>query len=460
MKKIRIEAILMSLLAFLLSSCEKDNYEPPTTFFTGQLTYNGKPFLFNGNTDTGEGSDIIQLFQDGFGKTGPMSVRVNQDGHFSALLFDGEYKMTFANQNYPFTFEDWPMRADGKPDTLKFDLQGGKEMEIKVKPYFEINDIEYKVGFTNIEASFNIAEVMPGAKVEKAYIYMSTAINVNKSTKVNQSVEVTDISQPIDIKVPLSSYRNMYTNNYRDYAYVRIAIKTDKADEFLWSPVQKIENLPASSKTEDITKLHLKNPGPIFEQLPGSAAKGRDQWDNMCETPAGWTVNSGVLIYADKNGKKWGGLDTRWDRDWLSVTNFDFAESLTVRNGKVYQHIKLPAGKYLFSAKFGEAQGRIGFSAPWTYHNTEHCYMVVNKGDGALPDWDKKETALAITDIGDNSTNAPTAMMEFELTEETEIGIGFLYDFGEITTDPAKFVRCAYAFQYVTLERILPANEE
>ena len=47
MKKI----IILLLATILLTACEYDNYDAPSVTFSGQLLYNDKPFLCDGNDD-------------------------------------------------------------------------------------------------------------------------------------------------------------------------------------------------------------------------------------------------------------------------------------------------------------------------------------------------------------------------------------------------------------------------
>lgn len=243
MKTLYKISLLLGLLV-CFSACEKDNYDEPQSSLIGQLTYKGKPFQCNGNI--GAESELFQLYQDGFGKTGSINVRVNEEGSFSALLFDGEYKMCIKDQQFPFVWDEWPMKDDGKPDTLYFTLNGGKEMEIKVTPYFELNDVKAEVdnSVTNIVASLKIDEIISGAMVKKVYMYVSTAVLVDKGTPSNVSMDIADISQSITLTYPIQKYKDDYINNFRPYAFVRLAVETDKSSEFLWSKVYKVEGIP------------------------------------------------------------------------------------------------------------------------------------------------------------------------------------------------------------------------
>ena len=86
------------LLLVLFSGCGKDNFDAPESKLVGRVTYQGQALNLRG---TGEAVQL-QLYQDGYEKNDPISVFVGQDGTFSALLFDGEYRLTTRDGNGPW----------------------------------------------------------------------------------------------------------------------------------------------------------------------------------------------------------------------------------------------------------------------------------------------------------------------------------------------------------------------
>jgi len=395
--------ILLAVSAiFLFIACEKDNYDPPKTEFSGKLSYNGKALPWNGNTETPAEAEIIQLYQDGFGKYAPINVRVADDGSFKALLFNGEYKMIMKNIKYPFVFEDWSSNGTGNLDTIMFTLKGKKEFDIKVKPYFEINDIKPAIEGTKISTTFNLKEIVPGAGVTAVYVYMHTNVNVNKGTPLNQKVENPDISGPISVKLPISGYRSKYINNFRDYGYIRVAVQLNNADEYLWSEVIKVENIPVT--LNDITKEYIKNPGPSFARIASDTRTG-----DIISTPADWIVNDAVKVI-----EGYGGLELRWGRNAIGAARFDAGD---IKNGKVYQTFRLPAGSYEFGLGFN------GHNETWNGRDNE-AFMVVSKGN-SIPDFESfKSGSLAYADFnGFRETS-----ISFTLTEDSDISLGFLFN--------------------------------
>jgi hypothetical protein len=395
--------LLLFISCFLFVACEKDNYDPPATEFVGKLSYNGKPVPWNGNTETPAEAEIIQLYQDGFGKYAPINVRVTDDGTFKALLFNGEYKMIMRNMQYPFVFESWPLNANGGLDTIYFTLNGKKEMDINVKPYFEINDIKSAVEGTNIVTTFNLNEVVPGAKVRAVYAYLHPTISVNKGTPLNQKLENIDVSKPISIKIGVSSYRSRYINNFREYGFLRIAVELDKATEYMWSEIIQVDGIPVT--LNDVTKEYIKNPGPPIKKIASDTRPG-----DVISTPADWIVNDAVKIFDG-----YGGLDARWGRNTIGAIKDSPGD---LRNGKVYQTITLPAGTYEFSL------GTAGFYETWNGRDDEG-FIVVAKGN-TIPDYETfKTTSLGWTDFNGFRQTA----VAFNLTEETTVSLGFLFNF-------------------------------
>src|SRR5690349_7810478 len=106
--KLNIKQIAWIMLVATTASCKKDNYDPPTSKLTGHVMYKSEAL--------GLEYDQVkfELYQYGFGKTGPIAAVFEQDGSFSMLLFNGEYKFIIPNGQGPFI---WKQTAAGAPDT-------------------------------------------------------------------------------------------------------------------------------------------------------------------------------------------------------------------------------------------------------------------------------------------------------------------------------------------------------
>ncbi len=245
MKKIIF--LCMAVVALAFTSCQYDNYDAPSLNFHGKLTYNGDNFLYDGNP----GRRVFNIFQTGFGKTdNGTNIRVDETGAFQQLLFsDDDYKLTLENRKFPFEFEDFTPRAVGY-DSLTINLQKNMERNFAVTPYYTVTNFTTTYTNNNIVLKCKVAKVS-GTKqaapaVVKARAYVSTSALVNSGTvcQVATDISITDQGD-VEVSVPLSSYRSSYVNNFRTYAFCRIAIElANIPDYYLFSDIVKIEGLP------------------------------------------------------------------------------------------------------------------------------------------------------------------------------------------------------------------------
>lgn len=411
MKRINIIIpAFVGILCMIFTGCTKDNYSSPGTWLTGRLVYQGESFYMDGYYSNDKPDEVIQFYQDGYGKYGAWGIRVKEDGTFSNLLFNGEYKLTVrGNTTYPFEWTGWPKKEDGTLDTMYVNLKGNTEIpDIEVTPYFEINDIEM-AGGVFITATFTLKEILPdaGVNIEKVCLYVGPTNIVTSSPKmIHTDVSNIDINAPITIRMPVAQYRQ-YANNFRDYCYARIAVKTDKSERMLWSSTHKVENLPIT--INDITSKHFKNYAAPFK--PASWAPQADSYS----TPADWVVTDPVKIYTSSGyDYPYGGLELRFGRNCVGAISYDTNPQASIENGKMYQTTTLPAGRYLFSA------------TPFPVFddlNATGCGHIVVAAGNDLPNKANLASSIAYSDTMDNT------FLEFSLDAETTITAGFVFNF-------------------------------
>jgi len=250
MKKLVFLSII--LFTVFLSSCEYDNYDAPSITFKGNLVNNGNKYLFDGNPSLG----LITLIQKGFGKVDVgTNVRIDENGAYSQLLFPGEYWLTLANNQYPFEFKDFKSLGVGLGyDSIPMKITSNTVREIEVTPYYRISDFVLTVSSGNIVANFKVKKVTgtinAAPKVIRTRCFVSTSSIVNSSTLLSKSVikSITDsanVSIPVSISSGSSSYRQIYLNNHRDYAFCRVALELNGIPNYyIFSETLKIEGLP------------------------------------------------------------------------------------------------------------------------------------------------------------------------------------------------------------------------
>jgi len=230
MKKIA-QYIVVLLVAIVLISCEKDNYEPPKSLFTGTIMYQGTPLGFQHNRVS------YELYQDGFGKVGPIASTFTPEGEFSQLLFDGAYKMVVPRGQGPFI---WGSVAD-RQDTVHLNVNGSTYMDFEVLPFWMIRNVQLTSSGRNVSASCSLEQIVTGADakgIENVTLYISKTVfassDNNVATTVISGGDIADVNN-----ISLSAAVPDLTPS-QDYIFARIGVKFAGVDDMLFVPVQKL----------------------------------------------------------------------------------------------------------------------------------------------------------------------------------------------------------------------------
>lgn len=242
--------IYLSLMFVALSlfSCEYDNYDAPSLTFSGKLKCEGEDVLFDGASGRG----LLKVFQKGFGKVDVGTpVYVNGDGIFNQLLFAGEYWLTPDNHQYPFEFKQFKSLGNGLGyDSIYIDLKSSLNMDIEVVPYYSLRDFDVSLENDQLVMKFkvekNTATDMPAPAITKVRGYVGTSSIVNSETTCAASADINVSGDAeLSIEIPLDTYRASYVNNFRTYAYCRVAVELENIpDYYLFSEVKEITGLP------------------------------------------------------------------------------------------------------------------------------------------------------------------------------------------------------------------------
>jgi hypothetical protein len=148
--------------------------------------------------------------------------------------------------------------------------------------------------------------------------------------------------------------------------------------------------------TADITGLYLKNAG--FPFVAAVMANGR------FGTLADWTTNS-----AAKNINGQGGYDNYPGYGTLA---FEYWGTPAINNGKIYQTVTLPAGKYKLQATVQS----IAYDLPATY-------LVAAAGSG-LPDAANYSQSLGFAKFTNGSLNDKTLDADFTVSAQMDVSLG------------------------------------
>ncbi len=230
--KIRFHYILFMMLMIALSSCEKDNFEEPSSTLTGRIVYKGEALNFEYNRVN------YELYQPGFGKTGPIGSVFTPEGGFSQVLFDGNYKFVVPAGQGPFV---WKQTAAGKPDSLSISISGSKQMDIEVMPYFMIRTPQLTFAGGKVTGTCKLEKIVTDANaknIERVTLYISKLQFADSQTNVATAnlagSAITDLNNvSLNVTVPaLVPAQN--------YVFARIGVKFSGVDDMLFGPTVKL----------------------------------------------------------------------------------------------------------------------------------------------------------------------------------------------------------------------------
>lgn len=215
---------LSAFFILLLPACEKDNVKEPTSALTGRIVYQGQP--------VGLRSSGVQfeLWQSGFQLYSKIPLTIAQDGTFSALLFDGDYKLVRTPGAGPW--------ADNT-DTINVLLKGTADVDVPVQPYFSIKNAAFEKNGSAVKATFTIEKNTSTKALELARLYIGPNIIVdqnNNSATAQVSAGAITIGQPVTLNVNIPSGLANET-----FIFARVGVKTTGVAELLYTEPQMIQ---------------------------------------------------------------------------------------------------------------------------------------------------------------------------------------------------------------------------
>ncbi len=233
--KMKFQYLIPLAAIILFASCKKDNYAPPGSTLSGKLVYNGEAIGVE------QYQVPYELYQFGFGKVGPIGASFAQDGSYSALLFDGEYKFIIPNGQGPFR---WKYLPSGAPDTLAISVKGSKAQDIDVTPYYMIRNPQITGSGTSITGKFKaekiITDPVNGKDIERVSLYINKTqfVSGNGDQRINKTdLDGAAIIDPNNITLMVTVPAIVPTQNY---VFARVGIKIKGVEDMILSPVQKI----------------------------------------------------------------------------------------------------------------------------------------------------------------------------------------------------------------------------
>ncbi len=226
--KMKFHYILYFALAVFFASCAKDNYDPPQSSLKGRIVYQGEPI------NVEHDQVRFQLWERGWGALTPIDVAVAQDGSFSALLFDANYKLLFPGGQGPFM----PITSDSIP----VDLKGSQTMDIEVIPYYMVRNPQFSASGRTVNASARLEQIITDANaknVELVTLYINKTTFVGGGTNIARKelngADITDLSNvALSVEVPSITPS-------QNYVFARIGVKIIGVEDMIFSPVERVQ---------------------------------------------------------------------------------------------------------------------------------------------------------------------------------------------------------------------------
>ncbi|HLW21329.1 MAG TPA: DUF3823 domain-containing protein [Cyclobacteriaceae bacterium] len=223
MKNSILKITVFLAFVYIATGCDYDNFDPPKSLLEGRVVYQGEPLGLRS-----EGVQL-ELWQPGYELFQKIPLHVDQDGTFSAALFDGDYKLTLIRGNGPWL---------DVTDSIDVQVRGGETLDVEVDPYYTLTTPQFTRNGGSLTANFEVNSVNPVRDVEMVAVYVGrTAILDVVRNEGNQEVPAgdLDLSSPVSINIDLPG-----SLSGRD-VYVRVGVKTAGIQELVYSQVQHLQ---------------------------------------------------------------------------------------------------------------------------------------------------------------------------------------------------------------------------
>jgi hypothetical protein len=224
---------IILILAVATTACRKDNYDPPTSKLSGRVVYKGEAIGMEYNQVK------FEVYQDGFGKTGPIAEVFAPDGSYSLLLFNGDYKFIIPNGQGPF---EWKQTPAGAPDTTFITVSGNQQLDIEVTPYYMIRNPQLKVSGGNVTGACKLEQIITGASardIENVSLYINKTQFVSGADNIAvKTVNGSDITDPNNVNLSVAIPTLTPSQNY---VFARIGVKMAGVEDRIFSPLVRLD---------------------------------------------------------------------------------------------------------------------------------------------------------------------------------------------------------------------------
>ncbi|HYQ58572.1 MAG TPA: DUF3823 domain-containing protein [Draconibacterium sp.] len=219
--KTKILLLSVSIILFIFTGCQEDNYDAPGSLLTGRVVYNGEAVGVRSN------GVQIELWQHGYANFEKIPVYVNQDGTFSAVLFDGDYKL---------------VRLAGAPweastDSIDVEVRGGTTVDVPVVPFFNVENVSFSKSGGNVTATFTVNKVSSQGTLNRVVLYLGkNYLTDNGYNIASVALPAADITLGATTTLSVAIPATVNT----DFIYARVGVETSGVGQLLYSTSEKV----------------------------------------------------------------------------------------------------------------------------------------------------------------------------------------------------------------------------
>jgi len=203
-----ISSLVVAVL--LIAGCKKDNYDKPTSILNGRVVYNKQALGLRSN------GVQLELWQHGYELFTKIPVYINADGAFSAILFDGAYKLVRRQGNGPWL---------NNTDSIDVNVNGETSIDVDVTPYYLVQNVTYTKNGNTLTAQVDIQMVNNSLPLEAVTLYIGNTGIVDQVNNIASASGQTTIT----VNLPAGA------------SFARIGVKTAGIAEQVYSQAEKIQ---------------------------------------------------------------------------------------------------------------------------------------------------------------------------------------------------------------------------
>jgi hypothetical protein len=223
----KISTYLYSIFAaglILAAGCAKDNFKAPESKLTGRVVYQDQ------NVGVRSTGVVFEIWQHGYQLFTKIPLNIAQDGTFSALLFDGDYKLVRTKGAGPWV---------DVSDSIDVKVQGATTVNIPVDPYFMVKNVSFVKNGATVEVTFTVQAVNTTKTLELVRLYIGPNLILdqnNNSANIQALAAAVNTAAPVKLRVSIPA-----AIATQDYIFARVGVKTTGIAELMYSAPQKVQ---------------------------------------------------------------------------------------------------------------------------------------------------------------------------------------------------------------------------